>query len=260
MTSDDSTLYYLTGHKGLMKLDIQKKQYEFLLEEFDRKLVALNSVAVDEANQVLYISDCGTIPHVFAGKSVLLSNTMGRILKFDLRTRTASVLVDKVSFPNGIVYEKSTHSIIFSEFSRNRIWKYDLSTGSSRFLLENLSGYADNLKLSDTGDLLVAIILTRDPLLELIKDKPALRKYLMYVPDKLIRAVTAKRAGGLRVDPQTGEIKEYIFGAPTKLNSVSTINERNGKLYFSSLFYPTILVLDRSSQGGQEGLKVGEEL
>lgn len=114
LTSDDSTLYYVTDHKGLMKLDLNTKAHEVLLDDFDRKLVALNSVTIDETNQVLYMSDSGTIPTIFVGKSVLLGNRMGRVLKFDLRTKTTTILIDKICFPNGIVYEKSTHSIIFS--------------------------------------------------------------------------------------------------------------------------------------------------
>ena len=165
MTGDDSTLYYVTHSKGLMKLDLKSRHYEFLLDEFDRKLGSLNAVAIDEANQVLYISDNGPISHDFGSKSILLGSRIGRILKFDLETRSASVLVDKLAFPNGVVYEKSTHSVIFAEFNRNRIWKYDLSTGESRILVENLLGYPDNLKLSDNGDLLVAFVLMRDPAL-----------------------------------------------------------------------------------------------
>ena len=37
-----------------------------------------------------------------------------------------------------------------------------------------------------------------------------------------------------------------MFGAPTKISFVSSINERNGKTYFSSISNPTIVVLDRN--------------
>ena len=65
-----------------------------------------------------------------------------------------------------------------------------------------------------------------------------------------------KRAGGIRVDPSTGEIKQYMLGAPTKISFVSSINERNGKTYFSSLKNPTVLVLDRNSKEGQKKVNV----
>ena len=136
------------------------------------------------------------------------------------------------------------------------MWKYSLSDGKSRFLLNNMFGYVDNVKFSDTGDLLLSMIITRDFLSEFIKDKPRLRTFLMNFPEKLSMSLMKKRAGGIRVDPSTGEIKEYMFGAPTKISFVSAINERNGKTYFSSLKNPTIVVLDRSSHESQKKEKV----
>ena len=66
---------------------------------------------------------------------------------------------------------------------------------------------ADNLKLSDNGDLLMGIVLVRDHLTEFIKDKPKLRKMMMYLPDRLTFAFVKKVAGGIRMDPESGQIK-----------------------------------------------------
>ena len=85
--------------------------------------------------------------------------------------------------------------------NRNRIWKFSLSDMQSRFLVKNLFGYVDNLKLSDNGDLLVSNIITRDFLSEFLKDKPWIRKFLMYFPEKVALSVMKKRAGGIRVNP-----------------------------------------------------------
>lgn len=133
----------------------------------------MNAIAIDEENQVLYISDSGRVPlGSLATKEVMLGRRDGRIIKYDLREGKGRTFLDDLAFPNGIVYEKSTHSIIFSEFTRNRIWKYSLVDGRSRFLLNNMFGYVDNVKWSDNGDLLLSMIITRDFLSEFIKDKP----------------------------------------------------------------------------------------
>ena len=75
-----------------------------MLDNFEGKLQSLNSVTIDEASQVLYISDNGPITPALAGKSILLGHKIGRILKFDLKTKTTSVLIDQIAFSNGIVY------------------------------------------------------------------------------------------------------------------------------------------------------------
>ena len=67
--------------------------------------------------------------------------------------------------------------------------------------MDNLFGNADNLKLSDNGDLLIGIVMLRDRLAEFIKDKPQLRKLMMYLPEKLTLSFVKKIAGGIRVNP-----------------------------------------------------------
>ena len=73
---------------------------------------------------------------------------------------------------------------------------------------------------------------------------PLAKKLALYLPERLSYALNPKRAGGIKIDTKTGEIIEYMFGAPTKISFVTTIIEKNGKTYFSSLRSPTILVLD----------------
>lgn len=57
-------------------------------------------------------------------------------------------------------------------------------------------------------------------------------------------AMVKKRAGGVKIDTKSGKIIEYLFGGPVKINFVTTILEKNGKTYFSSIKNPTILVLN----------------
>ena len=53
---------------------------------------------------------------------------------------------------------------------------------------------------------MVGIVLKRDGLTEFLKDKPALRKAMIYIPERFFFAMTTKIAGGIRVNPETGEI------------------------------------------------------
>ena len=92
-------------------------------------------------------------------------------------------------------------------------------------MIDNLFGFADNLKIShDTGDLLAGVVLKRDGLTEFIKDKPALRKAMMYIPERFSFAMTTKIAGGIRINPETGEIIEHLFGATTRSSTISSLH------------------------------------
>lgn len=77
-------------------------------------------------NQVLYITESGPIRIAFSNKEALLKHSLGRIISFDLKTNTPAVVLENLAFPNGIVYESKTHSIIFSEVNRYTIWRYNL--------------------------------------------------------------------------------------------------------------------------------------
>lgn len=93
----------------------------------------------------------------------------------------------------------------------------------------------------------------RDPYLEFLNENPSVRKTLLYLPERLVYALVTKRAGGIKIDTTTGKIIEYVFGAPTKISFVTTMLEKNGKTYFSSLKSPTILVLDNADKQALRG-------
>lgn len=69
-----------------------------------------------------------------------------------------------------------------------------------------------------------------------------------------------KYAGGIKVNPQNGEIIEYFFGKGDKINCISGINERDGKLYLSSLGQDRIALvnLKNNERETQEGDKNGD--
>ena len=102
MTSDESTLYYV-AERGLYSVNLSSKKFKHIKLK-GVKIGNLNSVAIDNKNRILYLTDSGPISLQFPSKIVLLSKTNGKILKYDLKTKKAEVLIHKIAFPNGIVY------------------------------------------------------------------------------------------------------------------------------------------------------------
>ena len=188
----------------------------------------------------------------FSTKEIVVGHEAGKIYAYDLKTAKTSVILDKIAFANGIVYEKETNSVIFAELSRFKIWKYRLTDSKKELLIENLFGFPDNLKLNDQGQLLVGIPSTRSAFTEKLLQNPLAKKIAMYLPERVNYALNPKRAGGIKIDTKTGKIVEYLFGAPTKTSFVTSIVEKNGKTYFASLRSPTILVLDPTVSQNQE--------
>ena len=73
---------------------------------------------------------------------------------------------------------------------------------------------------------------------------------MLYLPDKLLEFVAGKVAGGIKINSQTGAIIDIIFGEPDKISFVTTILEKNGKYYFSSLKNPTVVVANAKRYKG----------
>lgn len=65
----------------------------------------------------------------FSAKEVILGHAAGKIYSIYLSTGKAAIMLDGLAFPNGIVFEKATNSIIFSELTRFQIIKYHLNSG-----------------------------------------------------------------------------------------------------------------------------------
>jgi hypothetical protein len=64
ITSDDSTLYFLASDKGLCRMDIATREISYLLQYKG----ALNNLALDEDNQIIYITYSSPIHMKFSNK------------------------------------------------------------------------------------------------------------------------------------------------------------------------------------------------
>lgn len=75
--------------------------------------------------------------------------------------------------------------------------------------MENILGYPDNVKLSSTGDLWVAIPALRDSFSNVIDKDSLIRRILLNlrIPLKFFLALSnVKYAGGIKVNRKSGEI------------------------------------------------------
>ena len=122
-------------------------------------------------------------------------------------------------------------------------------------MIANLGGFPDNIKLDKDDNLLVAFPSCRDAIMTFLDHHPAIRKILMFVPEHLIYLfANTKPVGGVRINTETGKIMEYLLTKTKVTNFVTTVLEKNGKIYFSSLLVPSIVVID-SNYGRKSDIK-----
>ena len=125
IADSDKTIYYVSEYKGLIKFDLVTGKPTYLCEEFNgEKLRALNGLSIDEEKQIVFVSECSSLPIKQSGKDILLKRPSGKILSFDLKTNEAKLVLDNLAYPNGIAFHKPSQSIIFAEMTHHSIRKY----------------------------------------------------------------------------------------------------------------------------------------
>ena len=115
-------------------------------------MIALNNLCLDEERQVIYMTDSTPFPMKHASKDILLKHKKGRILYYNLVTKQSGVFAEDLAYPNGIVFDKASQSLIFSEMSHFKLTKIPVANPSERkTLLDNIFGYPDNLEMNEAG-------------------------------------------------------------------------------------------------------------
>ncbi len=64
----------------------------------------------------------------------------------------------------------------------------------------------------------------RNSFIQFLYEHEWAKKLALYLPDKLVYALmVTKCAGGIKINPESGEIVEYMFGPTTKTHFVTTV-------------------------------------
>jgi len=144
----------------------------------------MNSVVIADDDETIYVTVSSTNFHLSDSMFELMSDGSGRVLKYNMRTREVSVILDNVNFANGIELSHDEQYLLVCETGRGRILKHHLfgpRAGESE-VIENLPGLPDNIRKNDEGNFYVGIISPRIPgkphILEIVGPHNWVRKFL----------------------------------------------------------------------------------
>ena len=101
--------------------------------------------------------------------------------------------------------------------------------------------------MNEKGELWVATPGIRDNVSNLVDRSTIIRRILLNIrlPLGLFLFLANKtKVGGVKIDPATGEIVEYFYGQPDRIDFITGITEHQGKLYLSSIKNRCIAVVD----------------
>lgn len=170
---------------------------------------------------------------------VMEHSRSGRVLIYDPVLKTTQLLLDDLSFANGIAMDPAGQFILINETSEYRIHKYWIDgekQGQSEVIIDNLPGFPDNIVTGKNGRFWFGLVSPRLAIVDATADKPWLRKVIQRLPTFLRPA--AKRYGHVVAIDENGEVQVSLQDPSGKYPVTTGVLETDEYLYISSLMAP----------------------
>lgn len=267
-------LYVVEPSHGVYKIDKLFEAQPKVSLVFDIQQTAvlgqaskfLDDLAIEErpdGKHIFYLSDVSSKFTLQGYVYVAFSSDLGRIIKYDSRTKEVQTLVDAIEFPNGLELTANAEAILFTQTFQRVVCRYHLR-GAKKGQLEKvvpmLPGEPDNIRASADGRTFwISLLKPRTFLsgndLDYYLKKPLLRKILLrschlvgtilnlgarVMQNEMLAQhahnfltlysfpANVMEAGGLIIEIECGEectIKSNIYSSGVDLASMSEVRE-----------------------------------
>lgn len=165
----------------------------------------------------------------------------GRLFQFDPRTGALQPKLSGLAFANGVALGPDEEYVLVNETAANRItrfWLKGAKQGLSDRFIENLPGYPDNISFNGRDLFWVALAGPRIKLLEQQLPNPFMRK-LMFRLNAIGLAslpTTPEPYGCIIAINLQGQVVATLQDPTGRtINSITSVNEKDGLLYIGSL-------------------------
>ncbi len=160
----------------------------------------------------------------------------GSLLVFDPADASTRVVMDGLSFANGVAADPQGRFVLVNETGENRVHKYWLKgekAGTSEIVIDSLPGFPDNIVRGKNGRYWVGLVSPRLPILDKLADKPLLRKILARLPKLFWPA--AKHYGHVFAIDENGRVLASLQDPAGGYHTTTGAVEFKDWLYISSL-------------------------
>ncbi|KAI4368679.1 hypothetical protein MLD38_017211 [Melastoma candidum] len=247
-------LYIADAYFGLMKVGPEGGLATSLATEAEGvPLTFTNDLDVDEDGTVYFTDSSTKYQRRNFLQLVFSAENSGRLLKYDPVTKTTTVLMRNIQFPNGVSLSKDRTFFVFAEGAAGRLRRYWLKgekAGTSD-VFAVLPGYPDNIRTNKDGDLWVAMHCRRNPYAYYSGLYPKLRKFWLRLPIpakyQFLLQIGGRPHAVVAKYSTDGELLKILEDSQgTVVRAVSEVEEVDGKLWLGSVLMPFLAVYDLS--------------
>ncbi len=235
------------AYRGLLAVDTDANVRELVTRVDGVPLGYVNNVDVGSSGRI-YFSDAsrrfsarelGTYPASLL--DLMEHRRSGRLLMHDPATGHTEVLLEGLSFANGVAVAPDEAFVLIAETGEYRVWRHWLTgpeRGRSEPLIEALPGFPDNLTTGLDGRFWIGLISPRNRMLDALSERPMLRKMVQRLP-AAVRPKAEAYGHVIAIDRDgrvTHDLQDPAGGYPL----VTSVTETADYLYLGSLIAPAI--------------------
>jgi sugar lactone lactonase YvrE len=161
----------------------------------------------------------------------------GRLLAYDPKSKTTRVLMNGLSFANGVAVSPDQSSLLVNEtgkYRTHRFWLNGPKAGQAEIFIDNLPCFPDGILSNGKDKFWLALVSPRDSLLDRLLPHPFLRKMVARLP-KALQPAPKRFSFVLGLDANGRVVDNLQNGAPDCYAEIANIVERDGMLYFGSI-------------------------
>jgi len=251
----DGILYGADAYQGLVKFE--KSKEIIIARETSGGSPILYADDLDITKDgVVYFSDASTKFGAKESGGTLAGSLLdlmehgpnGRVLKYDPTTGKTDIVLDELSFANGIALTQDERHLLIVETGTYSIIKLALDgSGKRETIIDNLPGFPDNINPSTDGKFWVGLVSPRNELVDNISDMPFLRKMIMRLPEA-VRPKPERYGFIIEIDENGNVSQDLQDPAGTYALTTGAITADDGTVYVSSLTEPGLGVLQGKLQ------------
>ena len=173
---------------------------------------------------------------------IVEQSATGRVLEYNPVQDVMRVVAKGLSFANGIALSQDGQTLFVNETGRYRVWKIpvtaddlDVTANSTQasVLLDNLPGYPDNLMRGMDGRIWLGFAKPRNAIIDLLSDKPLLRKMVLRFPRVLWPMPEAY--GHVMAFTEDGKVVADLQDPSGAYPETTAVTETNDRFYIQSL-------------------------
>ncbi len=241
---NDENLIIADAYKGLLLVDKNAKVHLLTNKAEDGSpILYADELAIAKDGRI-YFSDASTKFGAKAAGSSMKASLLeimehgktGRILVYNPQDKTTKILLDGLSFPNGVGMCPDDECILFAEtgtYEIKRYWLKGAKAGITEVIIGNLPGFPDNLN-GYNGRYWIGLTSPRAPALDKFSDKPFVRKIFQRLPASM-RPKARNYGFVFAIDMDGNILAQYQDPSGAYPLTTGAYEAPDGWLYISSL-------------------------